>query len=142
MSDRYIPLATDYLVVGAGAGAMGMAFVDELVDSSENIEVILLDTRAAPGGHWNYAYSFVKLHQPAITYGVNSRALGDGGPDLVSKWQILEHYELALQDLIKTGRVKFYPQCEYIGNARFVSNLDKDLQYDVQVLKKIVDATR
>ena len=27
-----------------------------------------------PGGHWNDAYPFVRLHQPAAFYGVNSRS--------------------------------------------------------------------
>ena len=27
--------------------------------------------RNKPGGHWNDAYSFVRLHQPAITYGIH-----------------------------------------------------------------------
>ena len=63
-------LDTDYLVIGAGA--MGMAFVDELVTRTRDVRVILVDRRATPGGHWNDAYRFVTLHQPAAFYGVNS----------------------------------------------------------------------
>ena len=100
-------LSTDYLVVGAGA--MGMSFVEELVYNNPRAEVIIIDNRAAPGGHWNNAYSFVRLHQPALTYGVNSRTLGAGGADLASKAQILQHYELAMKDLVNTNRVKFFP---------------------------------
>ena len=29
--------------------------------------------RTNKGGHWNDAYDFVRLHQPAALYGVNSR---------------------------------------------------------------------
>ena len=40
-------LTCDYLVVGAGASAM--AFVDELVNSSKELTVVLVDKRAKPG---------------------------------------------------------------------------------------------
>ena len=60
-------------------------------------------------GHWNDAYQFVSLHQPAAYYGVNSRELGEGGNDLVSKSQILAYYELVLKDFLATGKV-IYPK--------------------------------
>ena len=40
-------LTCDYLVIGAGASAM--AFVDELVNSSKKLTVVLVDKRAKPG---------------------------------------------------------------------------------------------
>jgi DNA polymerase IIIc chi subunit len=67
-------IETDYLVVGAGAA--GMAFTDALIADSD-AEVVMIDRRHAPGGHWNDAYPFVRLHQPAAYYGVNSRVLGN-----------------------------------------------------------------
>ena len=133
------PLVTDYMIVGARA--MGMSFLDELINSSKDVEAIIVDTRAAPGGHWNDAYSFVRLHQPALTYGVCSRTLGDGGSDLASKALILEHYELAMKDLLSTGRVKFFPQCKYLGDGKFVSLLDENNVYEVKINAKLVDAT-
>merc|ERR1712013_724153 len=133
------PLVTDYMIVGAGA--MGMSFLEELITSSKDVEAIIIDTRAAPGGHWNDAYSFVRLHQPALTYGVCSRPLGDGGADLASKALILEHYELAMKDLLSTGRVKFFPQCKYLGDGKFVSLLDENNVYEVKINAKLVDAT-
>ena len=135
---KIITLTTDYLIVGAGA--MGMGFLDELINSSE-MEAIIVDRRDKPGGHWNDAYSFVRLHQPALTYGVNSRSLGVGGSDLASKSQILSHFEMALADLLDTGRVTFLSQCEYLGDGRVSSLLDSDLHYQVEYRRKIVDAT-
>ena len=96
-------LECDYLVIGAGA--TGLAFVDELIHGSRNITVILVDKRAKPGGHWVDAYSFVRLHQPAAWYGVNSKVLGNGGADLASKYQILAYYERVVEDLKATGRL-------------------------------------
>ena len=66
-------LDTDYLIIGAGA--MGLAFADELVTQSPDVRIILVDRRAKPGGHWVDSYRFVTLHQPAAYYGVNSRRL-------------------------------------------------------------------
>ena len=53
-------LDTDYLVVGAGA--MGMAFTDALIDHAD-VHVTLVDRRSTAGGHWLDAYPFVQLHQ-------------------------------------------------------------------------------
>ena len=68
-------LETDYLVVGAGA--MGMAFTDALVDHAD-VHVTLVDRRHAAGGHWHDAYPFVQLHQASLFYGVASTVLGNG----------------------------------------------------------------
>src|SRR4051795_12270901 len=68
-------LETDYLVVGAGA--MGMAFTDALVDNAD-VHVTLVDRRHTAGGHWHDAYPFVQLHQASLFYGVASTVLGTG----------------------------------------------------------------
>ena len=67
-------LSADYLVIGSGA--MGMAFTDVLMTESE-ATVVMVDQHHRPGGHWNDAYPFVRLHQPSAFYGVNSRKLGN-----------------------------------------------------------------
>jgi cation diffusion facilitator CzcD-associated flavoprotein CzcO len=67
-------IETDYLVVGAGATAM--AFVDTLLGETK-ARIVLVDRRHKPGGHWNDAYPFVGLHQPAAFYGVASRELSE-----------------------------------------------------------------
>ena len=54
-------IETDYLVVGAGA--TGMAFVDTLIGESD-ADVVMVERRYRPGGHWLDAYPFVRLHQP------------------------------------------------------------------------------
>src|SRR5215467_1727156 len=69
-------LQTDYLVVGAGA--MGMAFIDSLIDLAD-VHVTLVERRHAAGGHWQDAYPFVQLHQASAFYGVASTVLGTGG---------------------------------------------------------------
>ena len=51
------------------------------------------------------------------------------GGDLASKNQILAYYELVLNDMKSTGRVFFYPQCEYLGDGRFNSYFGEEIQY-------------
>ena len=126
-----VELTTDYLIIGAGA--MGMMFLEEIILNSKDIEAVIVDMRDKPGGHWNDAYSFVRLHQPAITYGLNSRTLGVGEADLASKSQILSHFELGLADLLATGRVKFLSQCKYQGDGKVISLLDEKLTYKVKL---------
>jgi hypothetical protein len=70
---RAIRIATDYLVIGAGAS--GLAFADALLADAD-AELTLIDRRPAPGGHWLDAYEFVRLHSPSAYYGVNSLPLG------------------------------------------------------------------
>ena len=48
-------LETDYLVVGAGA--LGMAFVDSLIENSD-ADVVIVERRHRPGGHWLDARMF------------------------------------------------------------------------------------
>jgi cation diffusion facilitator CzcD-associated flavoprotein CzcO len=73
-------LETDYLVVGAGAS--GLVFTDALIADSD-ADVVIVDRRHAPGGHWNDADPFSRLHQPLSDYGSNrddyERA---GGPEI------------------------------------------------------------
>ena len=132
-------LETDYLVVGAGA--MGMAFTDELLARDANARVVLVDQHTTPGGHWNDGYPFVSLHQPAAFYGVNSEWLGSGGAALASRAEILAYYERVLRKLVGTGRLQHFPQCVYRGEGAFESLLEPGLRYQVAVRKKRVDAT-
>ena len=71
-------LEVDYLIMGAGA--CGMAFADSLVTNSKST-LAIVDRQHRPGGHWNSAYPFVRLHQPSAFYGVNSRELGSNAKD-------------------------------------------------------------
>jgi hypothetical protein len=139
-------LETDYLVVGAGA--CGMAFVDSLIADC-GADVLIVDRRHAPGGHWNDAYPFVRLHQPAAYYGVNSMALGSetidrAGPNQgfyaqASAPEIRAYYERVMSErLLASGRVRYFPMCEYAGNRRFVSRVSGQ-EYEVEVRRKEVD---
>src|SRR5271155_375179 len=77
-NDMAEAITADYLIMGAGA--TGMAFADSVLTETE-ATLVIVDRRDRPGGHWNDAYPFVRLHQPAAYYGVNSWPLGSGEKD-------------------------------------------------------------
>ncbi|WP_328355973.1 NAD(P)/FAD-dependent oxidoreductase [Mycobacterium sp. NBC_00419] len=132
-------LDTDYLILGAGA--MGMAFADVILNEDPAARIVIVDRRANPGGHWNDAYPFVRLHQPAEFYGLNSTALGQGGADLSSGPEIVAYFRRAMDAFLATGRVTFLPMSEHQGDGRVVSTVDGDRVTTVTARRRIVDAT-
>ncbi len=145
-------IETDFLVVGAGAA--GMAFVDALIDGDRNCDVVMVDRRHAPGGHWNDAYPFVRLHQPAATYGVNSRALGDeriderglnaGLYEQADGVQLCDYFRRVLDEHhVASGQVRFFPMSDYLGldtpETAFVATLT-GATTEVKVRRAVVDA--
>lgn len=132
-------IETDYLIIGAGA--MGMAFADEILTKQPKARLCFVDRRSKPGGHWNDAYSFVRLHQPSAYYGVNSKVLGRGGAYLSSKSEILDYYDALMQRFIKSGRVKFFNSYSYKGNGEAESIIDDSKTVQFKILQKEVDAT-
>ena len=133
-----INLECDYFIIGCGAAAM--SFIDVIL-SETLYNIIVIDKRDNPGGHWNDAYEYVKLHQPASYYGINSEKLEKDNNDLSSKDEILEYYKKCMIKFKKTGRLKFYKKCiSQFKNNHFYS-LDNCTNYNVKVNKKIVDCT-
>jgi hypothetical protein len=140
-------LEADYLVVGAGAA--GMAFTDALIEHAD-VDVVMVDRRHGVGGHWLDAYPFVRLHQASAFYGVASTLLGDGriqqdGPEAglherATAPEICAYYGRVLRErMLASGRVSFYPNCEYVGEGRFVSRLSGK-HHEVRVRRRVVDA--
>ena len=142
-------MQVDYLVVGAGATAM--AFVDVILSETE-ATVAIVDRRDAPGGHWNDAYPFVRLHQSSSFYGVPSAPLGQGRrqpdginaglPEMASKPEILHYYQELLEHrFLPTSRVAYYPQSEYLGEGRVRSLLTGE-EIRLELRGKTVQAGR
>jgi hypothetical protein len=130
---------TDYLILGAGA--MGMAFADVILSEDPSARVIMVDRRADPGGHWNDAYSFVRLHQPAAFYGLNSTSLGRGGADLASGAEVVGYYKAAMDRFLATGRLHFLAMSDYVGDGRVVSLIDDEHVIEVTAHRRVVDST-
>jgi len=132
-------METDYLIIGAGA--MAMAFADELLRNDPTAELVFVERRATVGGHWNDAYPFVKLHQPAFAYGINSIELSESKTDLSNLPQILAYFEKAKKQFDRTKRVTWLFKSEYTGEGRVRSLLDSRQTQQITVRRKIVDST-
>ena len=141
-------LVTDYLIVGSGA--VGMAFADTLL-SETDATITIVDRYAKPGGHWNVAYPFVRLHQPSQYYGVSSKELSKGRKDqvgfnkglaeLASGDEVKAYFDDVMQHtFLPSGRVQYFPLCTYKGNNTFESILSGK-EHEVKVNKKLVDCT-
>jgi hypothetical protein len=136
----------DYLIVGAGAA--GMAFADSLITES-SATIAIVDRQARPGGHWNHAYPFVRLHQPSAFYGVNSRTLGSGAKEefglnkgfyeLASGAEILRYFDEVMQEqFLPSGRVRYFPCSNYSDG--WVTSLRTGDRHAIKA-RKVVDAT-
>lgn len=119
----------DYIIIGAGAPSMAIA--DTLLNES-NSTVIMVDRRHKPGGHWNDSYPFVRLHGPSLTYGVNSRPLGEdridsvglnkGFMELASGSEICAYFDDVMRHVFQpTGRFTYLPMHDYLESGAAVS---------------------
>lgn len=142
-----IQLEAGYLIVGSGA--VGMAFADTLLTET-SATVIMVDQHHKPGGHWNLAYPFVTLHQPSAYYGVSSCELSRGRKDrvglnsglndLATGAEVSAYFDDVMRhQFLPTGRLQYFPMCEYQGDGRFISRLTGQ-GYRVSA-QKTVDAT-
>jgi hypothetical protein len=141
-------LETDYLIIGSGA--VGMAVADVLLAETD-ANILIVDKHHKPGGHWNDAYSFVTLHQPSSFYGVSSRELSNGTVDevglnkglaeLASGPEVMAYFDQVMKHtFLPSGRVQYFPMCEYQGDGKFSSILTKQ-PYQVTINKKVIDGT-
>jgi superfamily I DNA/RNA helicase len=123
----------------------GIALISE-EDADE-----FVDRHAKPGGHWNDAYPFVRLHQPSAFYGVNSLELGErridlSGPnqglyELASGPEISAYFDRVLhQQLLPTGRVRYHPMCNHLGDGLFETVLVVDGAPAARFLQALVKA--
>lgn len=136
----------DYLVVGAGA--VGMAFTDALLDHAD-VRVALVDRRHSASGHWLEAYPFVRLHQASAFYGVASTLLGGGqlqqrGPEQglqerAPQSEICSYYARVLDRMLESGRVEFLANSEYVGDRTVVSRVSGE-RSEVPERCRVVDA--
>jgi len=148
-------LKCDYLVVGAGTS--GMSFIDTIITEDPVATVILVDRNQKPGGHWNHAYPYVKLHQPSCYYGVNSLKLGKARSkknenelydvnDRATGAEILDYFQKACNNFVATGRVRCFFGAEYKSNEAgetnhsIVLNTDEKL-YRVNCRKLVTVST-
>jgi hypothetical protein len=138
---------TDYLIVGSGA--VGMIFADQMLTESD-ARMIIVDRRAMPGGHWNDAYPFVRLHQPSAYYGAGSRALGinridesglnKGYYEQASGPEVTHYFDALMRErFLPSGRIQYFPMSDHLGGGRFKARLSGEVT-NVRY-RKLVDTT-
>jgi hypothetical protein len=151
MTEPHHLIDADYVVIGAGA--MGMAFTDVILTETD-ATVALIDRHAKPGGHWNDAYPYVRLHQPSAFYGVNSLQLGadrtdsqglnEGLYELASGAEVLAYYDHVMhRQFLPSGRVQYFPMCDYSesDDSRGCASRVSGQRFEVAPSATIVDAT-
>jgi hypothetical protein len=150
------PFVTDYLIIGSGA--VGMAFADTLFHETDH-RLVIVDRHHSPGGHWNDAYPFIRLHQPSAYYGVNSKPLGANTKDAsglnagmyerATSAELVGYYQSLMQQFVASGHVTYLPMSNYKGDWG-ESGLDAEQPIEsllsgeartIRVMKKIVDTT-
>lgn len=142
-------IEADYVV--AGAGGVGMAFVDEII-SHTDATVAIIDRKHRPGGHWNDAYPFVRLHQTSTCYGVNSTEMGGysidqvglnkGCYELASGSEVVAYFDTVMRKrFLPSGRVRYFSLCEYDKQDDTAVSLAHGEKYEFRAKKKFVDAT-
>jgi len=152
-------LECDYLIVGAGAASM--SFIDTLLTELPETKIILIDKKAAVGGHWVHAYDFVRLHQPSLVYGIASKQLEGNWMKLMlmkmtfpwnhraNKKEILKYFGGFVKEKIDLNQLDFYPNCVYDFHAsggndssnHAFRSVDGSKSYEVKVKHKLIDAT-
>ena len=145
-----VDLNTDYLVIGAGVS--GLAFADTLIAHSD-ADIVIVDRRREPGGHWTEVYPFVRLHSPSAYYGVDSVRLGQDridteGPNAglyerATADELWSYFREVSERLIATGRVRLMLGHEVLdddnGVAR-VRDTATGVVHDIEVRRRVVDA--
>lgn len=142
--------STDYVVIGAGVS--GLAFADTLVEQSD-AEIVIVDRRGKPGGHWADVYPFVRLHSPSAFYGVHSLTLGEdridaNGPNAglyerASAEQLWTYFDQVVERLTATGRVRLLLGHEVVeeGNGVVrVKDLSSGAVQEITPRRRTVDA--
>ena len=88
-----------------GAGQTGLQFLDRCLAKKAGT-VGIVDAQKDIGGHWTQQYSFVKLHAPKATYGIDpSNWSGDVFKDLATRDEILSHYQRTARPLLQASGV-------------------------------------
>ena len=147
-------IEADYVIIGAGA--MGMAFADVILTETD-ATIAIVDRGNRPGGHWNHAYPFVRLHQPSAFYGVNSRPLGSDRKDtdgwntglyeLASGSEVVTYYDHVMQQqFVPSGRVTHVPMHDVdvaaiTGRDVTARSLVDGSVVDLRATRRVVDAS-
>ncbi len=133
-----------------------MAFADVILNETD-ATIAIVDRGNRPGGHWNHAYPFVRLHQPSSFYGVNSRPLGSDRKDtdgwnsglyeLASGAEVVAYYDQVMhQQFVPSGRLTYLPMHDVDvagvdGLGVAATSLIDGAPQQLSARRRVVDAT-
>lgn len=110
----------DFAVVGAGIAGLNVlhAALDYL---PQGARVLLVDQKDRPGGMWNTAYDYVRLHQPHPMFTVGNTPWGWDRPPsyLASRDEVQAHLSRALDQIAARCRLT----CQYGTTASAVTEI-------------------
>lgn len=164
-SPNPVLLSADYVVLGSGA--LGLGFADALLNSDPTATIICVDKYDRPGGHWLYAYPFVRLHQPSSLYGACSLPLGSnfvethgrskGMVEMATSSEILAYFDklyrevllptqrftlLSLHELDVPSEDYLASRSDYSEPLKFTAtSLATGKQISLMARKKFIDTT-
>ena len=81
----------DYVIVGGGMTGCGI--VAELLDFRPDASILIIDKQERLGGHWNFAYPYVRLHNFTSYYTLYGYPMPD-------KIRSQEHHRAGLPDIL------------------------------------------
>lgn len=108
----------DVVVVGAGiAGLNALTVASEYVGRTGRL--LLVDRRATPGGMWNDAYDYVRLHQPHpfFTAGDIRWTQGHRREHLATKTEVLDHLSHCVGVVAERSQVDTRFGTEYLSHT-------------------------
>ncbi|MFP3354165.1 NAD(P)/FAD-dependent oxidoreductase, partial [Pseudoalteromonas sp. SIMBA_153] len=72
---------------------------------------------------------------------IDKMGLNKGLSELASGAEVMAYFDKVMKHtFLPSGRVQYFPMCEYQGDGKF-SSLLSDISYEVKVNKKIIDGT-
>lgn len=139
LARKLLLLEIDYIIIGAGLP--GLVFANTLLSGSD-ARIALVDHQGVPGGHWTQLADFSRAPPPHSAFGINSFSIHNWRPgtnpiqrDTVLAYcaHILEHH------LLRSGRVAYFPKCNYNGDGEIYS-IESGQAQKLVIAQRVVNA--
>ena len=127
----------DYLILGANI--YSLVFANAVLETCD-AHVALIDPRGEPGGHWHQVPDFSRLPPPYSAFGLPSFSIQDWQPERnhIDRGGVLAYCAHVLtQRLLPSGRVHYFPRCDYRGGGKIVS-IDTGEVRKITVKRRII----
>lgn len=127
----------DYLI--RGTSIHELVFANTVVEKC-GARVALVDPRGVPGGHWHQVADCSRLPPPYSAFGLPAFSIQDWRPELthIERDTVLAYCAHVLNHrLLPSGRVHYFPRCDYRGDGKIVS-VDTGEAQNISVTRRFV----